>query len=727
MNWYKISTLLAAVISFGIGGFVYSKSRKNETNLFFALLSLSVASWCFSSFMVSTSKSPYLALWYGRLFHIPVIFMPPIWLILIFSVINEKIRKDHIAKPLFILSLFLSSIFTIILFSKLFFIGVSKKFNFANYFLEPGICYLPFMLYWTAYASFGFIKLFAAFKSTSGYKRHQLRYFFVATFIGSIAAIIYFALIYGIKLIPIADSIIILYLFIMAYAIVRYRVMDIKIVFTRAVIFTLVYALVLGLPFYVSLITPKTFHFIPLILMALLASAGPFIYMRLQKRVEARLRAEEFKAQNQLRSLSHNMLRFTRLEDLLKLIVHYLVKIFRLKFAAIYLVDKQNNKYVLKSYWYPHEKCDLPAEFKDESILIEKITKKRIPLVTEEMRLNKSSESKDLLTVLTGLKINTIIPSFIRNDLLGFLVLSDRKSNTTFSQEDLNLLMLLSNEASLAIENAQFHQKERSVLAEKSRREALADMAPGASHQFNNRLAAISTTSELLLINLEDIDLNTVKDENIKKIIENTKKSLDMITQEVFKGKEITSAILKRAKAKVEFQKVDIKSIISNAHKLVLISKGKSGISGFKTPNFKLTFLNEIPLIFGSEALLQDCFYNHIDNAFDAMNEIAKLIQDKNPDFSHISDYQGNLEITLENKDSFLEIIIKDNGIGLKKENMRKLFTPYFTTKATANKGSGLGLYVIRDFIEMHKGTITCSSEYGKGTTFTIKLPIKNQ
>jgi two-component system NtrC family sensor kinase len=70
---------------------------------------------------------------------------------------------------------------------------------------------------------------------------------------------------------------------------------------------------------------------------------------------------------------------------------------------------------------------------------------------------------------------------------------------------------------------------------------------------------------------------------------------------------------------------------------------------------------------------------------------------------------------------------VRHNGTGLTNQNHTKLFTPYFTTKATSNKGSGLGLCVIRDFIEIHKGSITCDSEYGKGATFTIRLPIKKE
>jgi len=116
--------------------------------------------------------------------------------------------------------------------------------------------------------------------------------------------------------------------------------------------------------------------------------------------------------------------------------------------------------------------------------------------------------------------------------------------------------------------------------------------------------------------------------------------------------------------------------------------------------------------------LLQDCFYNLIDNAFDAIRDaVVKKVKPET--------HAGEVIVTLQQKNQMFTIQVSDNGIGLTKENQRKLFTPYFTTKASSGKGSGLGLYVIRDFIEMHKGTVGCDSEYGKGTTFIVKIPIK--
>jgi signal transduction histidine kinase len=68
-------------------------------------------------------------------------------------------------------------------------------------------------------------------------------------------------------------------------------------------------------------------------------------------------------------------------------------------------------------------------------------------------------------------------------------------------------------------------------------------------------------------------------------------------------------------------------------------------------------------------------------------------------------------------------IIVEDNGIGIKPEDIGRIFEPKFTTK---NSGMGLGLGIIRNIIENYKGTITFDTQYGKGTRFTVSLPIIN-
>ena len=82
----------------------------------------------------------------------------------------------------------------------------------------------------------------------------------------------------------------------------------------------------------------------------------------------------------------------------------------------------------------------------------------------------------------------------------------------------------------------------------------------------------------------------------------------------------------------------------------------------------------------------------------------------------------GKLTIEARQKNSFLEMEIADAGCGISKETVDKIFDPLYTTRA---KGIGLGLAVCKSIIDRHEGRIEVQSEVGKGTTFTIKLPLK--
>ena len=77
----------------------------------------------------------------------------------------------------------------------------------------------------------------------------------------------------------------------------------------------------------------------------------------------------------------------------------------------------------------------------------------------------------------------------------------------------------------------------------------------------------------------------------------------------------------------------------------------------------------------------------------------------------------------MQGQKDYAEIKIEDNGSGITKDDLSKIFEPFFSTKG--QKGTGLGLAVIWGIVDNHDGTIEVSSELKKGTTFTIRLPIK--
>ena len=128
-------------------------------------------------------------------------------------------------------------------------------------------------------------------------------------------------------------------------------------------------------------------------------------------------------------------------------------------------------------------------------------------------------------------------------------------------------------------------------------------------------------------------------------------------------------------------------------------------LSQVETPeNVKLvTKLSHLPKIRADKDMVRRVFMNLAMNGMQAMEK------------------GGTLEISTKKTKEFVEVSFKDTGIGIPKEDMRRIFTPFFTRKA---KGMGVGLAICKRFVESHGGKIKVESEKGKGSTFTVKLPI---
>jgi signal transduction histidine kinase len=105
---------------------------------------------------------------------------------------------------------------------------------------------------------------------------------------------------------------------------------------------------------------------------------------------------------------------------------------------------------------------------------------------------------------------------------------------------------------------------------------------------------------------------------------------------------------------------------------------------------------------------MQQVFLNIVLNAEQAMIEAHK---------------KGTLTITTERVDDNIKVSFSDDGPGISPENMRKLFSPFFTTKAVG-KGTGLGLSICYGIVTNHGGRIYAQSELGSGATFVVELPV---
>ncbi|MCD6272574.1 MAG: GHKL domain-containing protein, partial [Deltaproteobacteria bacterium] len=110
---------------------------------------------------------------------------------------------------------------------------------------------------------------------------------------------------------------------------------------------------------------------------------------------------------------------------------------------------------------------------------------------------------------------------------------------------------------------------------------------------------------------------------------------------------------------------------------------------------------------------LVECYPQQINQVF--MNILVNAAQ--------AMEEQGVINISTKSENGFVEIKISDTGTGISEENLSKIFDPFFTTKEVG-KGTGLGMNIAYNIIEKHNGIIDVQSTVGKGTIFTIKLPI---
>ncbi len=236
-----------------------------------------------------------------------------------------------------------------------------------------------------------------------------------------------------------------------------------------------------------------------------------------------------------------------------------------------------------------------------------------------------------------------------------------------------------------------------------SRMAELGEMAAGFAHEINNPLQIIKNEQSLIQIIVSEL-----KEAGILKRSKNLDElndSLDQIQLQISRCSQITQSILKFSRLNEPvLTHVDIRKIISEVSGMM---DNKAHVNGI---DLRYDISPNTPSVYGDPTQLQQVLLNLYNNAMDAVIE-------------RHGKSGGELSIKMNKRNNgWVEISIRDNGIGIKKENMEKLFTPFFTTKPVG-KGTGLGLSVCYGIIKSMGGKLDAVSQEGVGTTFIVQLP----
>ncbi len=237
------------------------------------------------------------------------------------------------------------------------------------------------------------------------------------------------------------------------------------------------------------------------------------------------------------------------------------------------------------------------------------------------------------------------------------------------------------------------------IFRQKKLSEIINDFINNMTHELKTPIATISLASQMLKDKCIPAELKY--DGKIANIIEEESKRLSAQVEKV-----LQMAIVEKGGIVLKFSKININGLIDkivNNFKLNLEEKGG---------RINLNLETELPNIFADEVHLTNVISNLLDNAVKYCNT------------------EPEIELFTQNRKNGIAICVKDNGIGISKENMSKIFDKFYRVP-TGNihdvKGFGLGLSYAKKIIEQHDGEIKIKSEINKGSTFEVFLPYNNE
>lgn len=251
----------------------------------------------------------------------------------------------------------------------------------------------------------------------------------------------------------------------------------------------------------------------------------------------------------------------------------------------------------------------------------------------------------------------------------------------------------------IATDNAE-KAKLESQLLHSQKMQSIGTLAGGIAHYFKNVLTAITTFSELMSSD-RTLAPDTVK---YARIIERSaQKATDAITQ-----------LLDFSRIEdIEGEPVDINVLIEDTLGMVenLIPK---------SIEVRLALTTSLPPAAGSVNQMEQAIMNLIINASDAMPGGGML--SISTSMAHITERPAKPHSYI-NPGRYATVTISDTGVGIDPKSLERVFEPFFTTKPPG-EGTGLGLSMTYRIIKRHRGYITLSSSIGKGTTFSVYLPL---
>ncbi len=286
---------------------------------------------------------------------------------------------------------------------------------------------------------------------------------------------------------------------------------------------------------------------------------------------------------------------------------------------------------------------------------------------------------------------------FINNHIQSFI-----KALTKVEEGNLNTRLPASRKDEFGVLNRHFNSMVDEIQYSREQIEVLhfeqlrhvkklvtvGELTAQISHEINNYIAIIFSRTDYLL-------LEALRLESIKKF----KPDLEVIQNQITKISKITGNILRHSKKlSSEFKEIDLVTTVNQSLQILEPFLPKKKIMLERNFTIENAFIN------GDSQQIEELVINLVNNAVDSIERDG---------FIKIKIFENNSQILLE---------IRDSGAGITQEIIKNIFSPFFTTKEDG-KGTGLGLYIVKNICKNHKAEILVDSKINVGTGFIISFP----
>ncbi|NUP04718.1 MAG: two-component system sensor protein [Polyangiaceae bacterium] len=540
-------------------------------------------------------------------------------------------------------------------------------------------------------------------RSTSRATQRRVRFLVVIGALAGLATIADFLWYLGLRTPPVGAVLSIVFVFALSQALESERLLDLSEMLGRVMVAAAV-AFLIAFIFYVLLKIVGTFD--TMYLNAVLAATVVLVvYEPLVARVEEQIRRiffrERFDLEGAVTDVRKKLVHTLDVAEMAALVMQALERSRRVTAAALYLRDEEGTGFdQLGSFGdeAPHR-----IEVATARMLLERLEKGSILLedvdleVREKQRVGARFEAGEaILTaaeVLGALKNGVLVA--IRDEereIVGLLVLADRRVRDAISLEELALVEQLATQIGIVIENSRSYQQ----MKERDRLALLGQMAAGLAHEIRNPLGAIKGAAQLLA------DPGPHEDETT------SREFIGIILEEVDRLNRVVGSMLDLARpGDQSVVPVDVNGVARRTLQIVSAERADPDVE------VQLTLAHDLPRVAIDPEQLRQVLMNLIRNGMQAVGQRGKVNISTRVRF-------GRGTRSGKEGDAFVEITVADTGPGISRKTLEKLFLPFFTTK---DKGTGLGLAISQRIVQGAGGRIEVRSYEGKGSTFSVVLP----